>query len=37
MAISKYERGQIIPGDDVKIALAKFYGTTVEAIFLHHK
>jgi len=33
MAISKYERGQITPGDDVKIALAKFYGTTVEAIF----
>ena len=23
MAISKYERGQIIPGDDVKIAEAK--------------
>lgn len=38
MAISKYERGQITPSDDVKIALAKFYGTTVEAIFfLHHK
>lgn len=33
MAISKYERGLIIPGDEVKIALAEFYNTTVEAIF----
>lgn len=33
MAISKYERGQITPSDDVKIALAKFYGMAVEEIF----
>ena len=33
MAISKYETGLSIPGDDMKIALANYYGKTVEQIF----
>jgi transcriptional regulator with XRE-family HTH domain len=33
MAISKYETGLSIPGDSVKIALANYYGKTVEQIF----
>lgn len=33
MAISLYEAGERIPRDETKIALAKFYGTSVEAIF----
>lgn len=33
MAISKYETGLSIPGDDMKIALADYYGKTVEQIF----
>ena len=33
MAISLYESGERIPRDETKIALAKFYGTSVEAIF----
>ena len=32
-ALGMYETEQRIPRDDVKIALAKFYNTTVEAIF----
>lgn len=32
-AIAMYESEQRIPRDEVKIALAKFYHTTVEAIF----
>lgn len=32
-ALGMYETEQRIPRDNVKIALAKFYGTTVEAIF----
>lgn len=33
MAISLYESGERIPRDETKIALAKFYETSVEAIF----
>jgi len=28
-----YENGKRIPKDDIKITLAKYYGSTVEAIF----
>lgn len=33
MAISLYERGERVPNDDVKIALARYFNSTVEAIF----
>lgn len=33
MAISLYERGERIPNDDVKVALARYFNSTVEAIF----
>jgi transcriptional regulator with XRE-family HTH domain len=33
MSISKYERGESMPTDDVKIALSRFYGQTVQDIF----
>lgn len=33
MAISLYESGERIPRDETKIALAAFFGTTVESIF----
>lgn len=32
-AISMYEKGKRIPGDQTKIALAHYYGTTVGEIF----
>lgn len=32
-ALGMYERGERIPRDDVKIRLAKYYDTTVQAIF----
>lgn len=32
-AMSMYETGQRIPRDEVKLALARYYNTTVEAIF----
>lgn len=32
-AIGMYERGERIPRDEVKLAIAKFYDTTVQAIF----
>ena len=35
-ALSMYERGERIPRDEIKIRLAKFYGTTVEEIFFNH-
>lgn len=34
MAISSYENGERIPRDEIKIALARYYETTVESIFL---
>ena len=32
-AVGMYERGERIPRDEIKINLAKFYDTTVQAIF----
>lgn len=32
-AIGMYERGERIPRDEVKIAIAKYFDTTVQAIF----
>lgn len=32
-SISYYENGKRIPSDEVKIKLAEYYGTTVQAIF----
>ena len=32
-AIGMYERGERIPRDEVKLALARYYDTTVQAIF----
>lgn len=32
-ALGMYERGERIPRDDVKIRLAKYYDTTVQALF----
>ena len=32
-AIGMYERGERIPRDEVKLSLAKYYDTTVQAIF----
>lgn len=33
MAISFYERGERVPTDDMKVALAQYFSSTVEAIF----
>lgn len=33
MAISFYERGKRVPADDIKVALARYFNSTVEAIF----
>jgi DNA-binding XRE family transcriptional regulator len=32
-ALGMYETEQRIPRDEIKIALARYFGTTVEAIF----
>lgn len=32
-AIGMYERGERIPRDEIKILIAKYYDTTVQAIF----
>ena len=32
-AIGMYERGERTPRDEMKLSLAKFYDTTVQAIF----
>ena len=32
-AIGMYERGERVPRDEVKIAIAKYYDTTVQSIF----
>ena len=34
-AIGMYERGERMPRDEIKIAIAKYFDTTVQAI-LHH-
>lgn len=33
MAISLYESGDRVPKDEIKIRLAKYYKTTVDALF----
>lgn len=33
MAISLYESGERVPKDEIKIRLAKYYDTTVDALF----
>ncbi len=33
MAISLYESGERIPRDEIKVKIAEYYGTTVDAIF----
>jgi DNA-binding XRE family transcriptional regulator len=33
MAISLYENGERIPRDEIKRAIAKYFGVTVESIF----
>lgn len=35
-ALSAYEIGQRIPRDYIKVKLAEYYGTTVQAIFFTH-
>lgn len=35
MAISFYERGERVPTDDMKVALAQYFNSTVEAIFFY--
>ena len=35
MAMSLYESGERIPRDEIKIKLAKYYQTTVDAIFFN--
>jgi len=32
-AIGMYERGERVPRDEVKIAIAKYFDTTVQALF----
>lgn len=32
-ALGMYERGERIPRDEIKIRIAKYYDTTVQAIF----
>ena len=32
-AVAMYEQGMRVPKDDIKIRLANYYGTTVEALF----
>lgn len=34
-ALSMYEAGNRIPRDEIKVRLAKYYGTTVEDIFFN--
>lgn len=33
-ALAMYENGHRVPRDEIKIALAKYYGTTVGELFL---
>lgn len=32
-AIAMYEQGERVPKDEIKVKLARYYNTTVEAIF----
>lgn len=36
-ALGMYERGERIPRDEVKLALAKYYDTTVQFIFYDYE
>lgn len=36
-AISMYECGERIPRDEIKLALAKYFDTTVQAIFFENE
>ena len=36
-ALGMYERGERMPRDEVKIALAKFYDVTVQSIFFNEE
>jgi transcriptional regulator with XRE-family HTH domain len=36
-AIQMYENGRRIPRDEIKVRLARFYGTSVEDIFFAEK
>jgi len=36
-AMTKYERGERIPRDEIKIKLAKYYGVSVADIFFPEK
>lgn len=35
-ALGMYETGRRIPRDEIKIKLAKYFGTTIEALFFAH-
>lgn len=35
-AISMYEQGQRVPRDEIKLRLANYFSTTVEAIFFNY-
>ncbi len=37
MTISQYERGERIPRDDIKVALAAYFGKPVGEIFFDEK
>ena len=36
-AIGMYERGERIPRDEIKIKLASYYDTTIQAIFFDNE
>lgn len=36
-AIGMYERGERMPRDEIKIAIAKYFDTTVQAIFFENE
>lgn len=35
-SLAMYETGKRVPRDEVKLALAKYYGASVESIFFSH-
>lgn len=37
MTVSQYERGERIPRDDIKVALAAYFGKSVGEIFFDEK
>ena len=34
-ALGMYERGERVPRDEIKVRLAKYYNTSVEALFFN--